>query len=123
MKSADSFKNVQQSEQEGLLHRITDRIRRTVELQEILNAVVLEVRNFLQTDRVMVYKFDEDESGEVIAESNEQGKLPCLLGLHFPASDIPLEAREMFLKTRQRSIVDVASGKIGLSPLDLSTLR
>lgn len=119
MKSADSFKNVQQSEQEGLLHRITDRIRRTVELQEILNAVVLEVRNFLQTDRVMVYKFDEDESGEVIAESNEQGKLPCLLGLHFPASDIPLEAREMFLKTRQRSIVDVASGKIGLSPLDL----
>lgn len=119
MKSADSFKNVQQSEQEGLLHRITDLIRRTVELQEILNAVVLEVRNFLQTDRVMVYKFDEDESGEVIAESTEQGKLPCLLGLHFPASDIPLEAREMFLKARQRSIVDVASGKIGLFPLDL----
>ncbi|RUT00334.1 hypothetical protein DSM106972_074620 [Dulcicalothrix desertica PCC 7102] len=119
MKSADSFKNVQQSEQEGLLHRITDLIRQTVELQEILNAVVLEVRNFLQADRVMVYKFDEDESGEVVAESNEQHKLPSLLGLHFPASDIPLEAREMFLKARQRSIVDVASGKIGLSPLDL----
>ena len=119
MKSADSFKNVQQSEQEGLLNRITDLIRRTVELQEILNAVVLEVRNFLQTDRVMVYKFDEDESGKVVAESNEQGKLPSLLGLHFPASNIPLEAREMFLKARQRSIVDVASGKIGLSPLNL----
>jgi light-regulated signal transduction histidine kinase (bacteriophytochrome) len=117
MKSADSLNNVQQtSEQEGLLYRITDQIRRTVELQEIFNAVVVEVRNFLQTDRVMVYKFDISESGEVIAESTQQ-KLPSLLGLHFPASDIPLHTREMFLLARQRSIVDVRSGRIGLSPL------
>jgi light-regulated signal transduction histidine kinase (bacteriophytochrome) len=120
MKSADSFKNVQQSEQEGLLYRITDRIRQAVELQETLNAVVVEVRNFLQTDRVLIYKFDQEGSGEVVGESVDQQRLPSLLGLHFPASDIPPEAREMYLKARQRSIVDVASGKIGLSPLDLS---
>ncbi|BAZ10327.1 multi-sensor signal transduction histidine kinase [Calothrix sp. NIES-4071] len=88
MKSADSFKNVQQSEQEGLVYRIIDQIRRTKELQEILNAVVVEVSNFLQTDRVIVYRFDREESGEVVAESIEQQRLPSLLGLHFPASDI-----------------------------------
>ncbi|MEA5581925.1 GAF domain-containing protein [Nodularia harveyana UHCC-0300] len=103
--------------QQNLLHRITHQIRRSLELQEILAATVAEVRLFLDTDRVMVYRFDADGSGEVVAESIHQQRLPSLLGLHFPADDIPLEAREMFLETRQRSIIDVTSGKIGLSPL------
>ncbi|WP_414563529.1 MULTISPECIES: GAF domain-containing protein [unclassified Anabaena] len=103
--------------QEGLLHRITKRIRRSLELQEILGDTVAEVRLFLATDRVMVYQFDADGSGEVIAESIHEQRLPSLLRLHFPADDIPLAAREMFLTVRQRSIVDVASGRIGLSPL------
>ncbi|GAX36916.1 GAF domain-containing sensor histidine kinase [Nodularia sp. NIES-3585] len=103
--------------QENLLHRITNQIRRSLELQEILAATVDEVRLFLATDRVMVYRFDADSSGEVIAESIHEQRLPSLLGLHFPANDIPAEAREMFLTARQRSIVDVPGGKIGLSPL------
>jgi light-regulated signal transduction histidine kinase (bacteriophytochrome) len=103
---------------ESLLHRTVNRIRQHLGLQEILAAAVLEIRSFLATDRVMVYRFDRDQSGEVIAESIYQERLPSLLGLHFPADDIPPLAREMFLKARQRSIVDVASQKIGLSPLD-----
>ncbi|MEO3705780.1 hypothetical protein [Trichormus azollae] len=39
------------------------------------------------------------------------------MGLHFPANDVPLSAKEMFLLTRQRSIVDVTMGMIGLSLL------
>ncbi len=104
-------------QQEGLLHRITNQIRRSLELQEILTATVAEVRLFLATDRVMVYQFDTDGSGKVVAESIHEQVLPSLLGLHFPADDIPPQAREMFLSVRQRSIVDVAGGKIGLSPL------
>jgi light-regulated signal transduction histidine kinase (bacteriophytochrome) len=103
--------------QDNLLHRITTQIRRSLELQEILAATVAEVRLFLETDRVMVYRFDPDGSGEVVAESIDEQRLPSLLGLHFPADDIPQQAREMFLTARQRSIVDVASRKIGLSPL------
>ncbi|MBE9197655.1 MULTISPECIES: GAF domain-containing protein [unclassified Nodularia (in: cyanobacteria)] len=103
--------------QENLLHRITNQIRRSLELQEILAATVDEVRSYLATDRVMVYRFEADGSGEVIAESIHEQRLPKLLGLHFPADDIPPDAREMFVAARQRSIVDVASGKIGLSPL------
>ena len=103
---------------EVLLHKITTCIRQSLELQEILSATVREMRSFLRSDRVMIYRFHADESGEVIAESIEPDCLPSLLGLNFPSDDIPLHARESFLKARQRSIVDLASEQIGLSPLD-----
>ena len=121
MTSTDKSTNLQQNfDQENLLHRMTNRIRRSLDLQEVLAATVEEVRSFLRTDRVKVYRFDADGNGEVIAESIHQQRLPSLLGLHFPASDIPPEARELFLSARQRSIVDVPKGEIGLSPLQSS---
>ena len=102
---------------ESLLHRMTKQIRRSLDLQEILTTTVSEVRLFLGADRVKVYRFDADGSGEVIAESIHEQRLPSLLGQRFPADDIPEGAREMFLLAGQRSIVDVANEKIGLSPL------
>ncbi|BAY86659.1 GAF sensor signal transduction histidine kinase [Calothrix parasitica NIES-267] len=104
--------------QEGLLHRIANRIRQSLELKEILNTMVAEVRDYLETDRVKVYQFNPDSSGVVIAESIHNNRLPSLLGLHFPADDIPPYARELFLRARQRSVVDVASAQIGISPLE-----
>ncbi|MEG4347215.1 EAL domain-containing protein [Microcoleus sp. A003_D6] len=94
-------------EQEILLNRITNRIRNSLELQEILTTTAREIRSFLGTDRVKVYRFGADGSGEVIAESTNGDSLPSLLGLRFPASDIPNSSREMLLKARQRVIVDV----------------
>jgi diguanylate cyclase (GGDEF)-like protein len=93
--------------QEILLNRITTRIRNSLELQEILTTTAREIRSFLGSDRVKVYRFDADGSGEVIAEAVNGDNLPSLLGLCFPAGDIPPSAREMFLKARQRVIVDV----------------
>ncbi len=107
-----------QLDREVLQHRITNRIRQSLDLQEILTATVAEIRSFLGTDRVMVYRFHPDNSGEVIAESIYQNRLPSLIGLNFPADDIPPEARERFVKQRVRSIVDVRSGTIGLSAVD-----
>jgi light-regulated signal transduction histidine kinase (bacteriophytochrome) len=101
--------------QSDLMNRIVDRIRRSLELPEILNATVAEIRSVLGTDRVMIYRFNTDNSGEVIAESLHNHSLPSLLGLHFPADDIPAHAREMFLKVRQRAIVAVAAQQIILS--------
>ncbi|AFY30766.1 ATP-binding protein [Calothrix sp. PCC 7507] len=103
---------------EALLHRMMNRIRQSLELPAILSGTVAEVRIFLGTDRVKVYRFDADASGEVVAESVDCDRLPSLLGQHFPAEDIPLAARELFLRARQRSIVDVAAQQIGVSPLD-----
>ncbi|PSF36065.1 diguanylate cyclase [Aphanothece hegewaldii CCALA 016] len=70
-----------------------------------------EVQSLLQVARVKIYRFSSDGSGEVIAESLVGNSLPSLLGLHFPASDIPPMARTMFLKARQRVIVDVVASR------------
>jgi light-regulated signal transduction histidine kinase (bacteriophytochrome) len=107
-----------ETSKEGLLHRIANRIRQSLELQEILDTTATEVRDYLKIDRVKIYRFNSDHSGVVIAESIAHQRLPSLMGLHFPADDIPPYARELFLKARQRSVVDVMRGEIGLSPFD-----
>lgn len=101
--------------QDNLLSHITERISHTPELSEILATTVVEIRRFLSIDRVKIYRFDPDGSGDVVAESINGDRLPSLLGLHFPASDIPPQARELLIKARQRIIVDVISGQKSLS--------
>ncbi len=101
-----------------LLNRMINRIRQSLELQEILSVSATEIRSFLQTDRVKIYRFAPDGSGQVIAESVDTNRLPSLLNLHFPAGDIPSHAREMFVKARQRSIVDVPTQRMTISRFD-----
>lgn len=105
-------------DREVLVRRITERIRQSLESEDILTCTVEEVRSFLKTDRIMIYKFSSDGSGEVVAESIDRHRLPSLKGLNFPADDIPPQAREMYVSLRQRTIVDVKSATIALSPLD-----
>ncbi|NJR66305.1 MAG: GAF domain-containing protein [Leptolyngbyaceae cyanobacterium CRU_2_3] len=102
---------------ESLLRRMTHRIRRSLELQDILSATAAEVRSFLGSDRVKIYQFNADGSGRVVSESIYQNRLPSLLGLNFPADDIPYHARQLFTDARVRSIVNVESRLIGQSPL------
>jgi signal transduction histidine kinase/DNA-binding NarL/FixJ family response regulator len=59
----------QQAEQDRLMSVITQRIRQSLNLTEILNTTVVEVRQLLETDRVLIYHFDADGTGKVIAES------------------------------------------------------
>jgi light-regulated signal transduction histidine kinase (bacteriophytochrome) len=121
MNREGSRQNLQEIlDKEILLHRITNRIRQSLDLSEILTATVTEMRSLLNTDRMMVYRFDSDGSGEVIAESVNQQRLPSMLGLHFPADDIPEHARELYRQARVRSIVDVSSQQIGWSSLNES---
>ncbi|BDA65837.1 hypothetical protein CAL7716_000030 [Calothrix sp. PCC 7716] len=103
-----------------LLHSINDRIRKLLELPDILKVVVEELRLFLTTDRVMVYKFHADNNGQVIAESINENKLPSLLNLNFPADDIPAHARELFVQSRIRSIVNVDTGQIAQNPVNVN---
>ena len=78
-------------------------------------------------DRVMLYRFLHDNSGEVIAES-AVGDLESYVGLRYPASDIPTQARELYLKNTIRIISDVADEGVEIlslkdfrhEPLDLS---
>jgi GAF domain-containing protein len=102
---------------ERLLQHITDRIRHSLELPEILSATVAEVSDYLKTDRIKIYRFDSDGSGEVVAECLRGDRLPSLMGLHFPADDIPESARQLFLKLGARSLINVETATIGLSPV------
>lgn len=106
----------QRLDREVLLQRITQRIRSSLDLQEILDATTTETRLVLGVDRVKIYRFNPDQSGTVIAESVEGKRLPSLLGLTFPADDIPPEARKRFITQRVRSIVSVRDRSIGVSP-------
>ena len=68
-------------------------------------------------DRTLVYRFDSDWNGEVIAESRSERATECFLGLSFPSSDIPARARTMFLRNRVRPVVDVAGDSVPILPL------
>lgn len=63
------------------------------------------IRGALGYDRVMIYRFDHDWHGEVIAEAR-QDDLEAYLGLHYPATDIPVQARALYLRNRVRQISD-----------------
>jgi light-regulated signal transduction histidine kinase (bacteriophytochrome) len=104
-------------QQEVSLQRAINRIRRSLDLKAILETTVEEVRACLGVDRVMLYQFHADASGAVVAEKIRDRCLPPLLGLNFPADDIPQWARDLYLKARQRSIVNVQEQQIGFSPL------
>ncbi|MDZ8222829.1 ATP-binding protein [Nostoc sp. ChiVER01] len=104
---------------EALLARMANHIRQSLNLQEILDATVVELRVFLQTDRTKVYRFDRDGHGHVVAEASAPNRLPSLLGLHYPSDDIPPQARALFVKARTRSIVNVSEQRIILNSLSV----
>ncbi len=94
----------------------------------LAQALAAQVRNLTGHDRVMVYRFDQDWNGEVIAEDRREDLEP-FLGLHYPAGDIPAQARRLYATSWTRVIADVAyepsplvsAGPPGRQePLDLS---
>ncbi|MBE9014094.1 GAF domain-containing protein, partial [Pseudanabaenaceae cyanobacterium LEGE 13415] len=104
-----------------LFGRIMCGIRRSQNLSEVLSATVGEVGQFLNCDRVKIYEFQPDETGCVVAEWIREQRLPSLLGLTFPADDIPPHARELFVKTRARSVVNLSERQIGQTGIDPTT--
>jgi light-regulated signal transduction histidine kinase (bacteriophytochrome) len=100
---------------DALINRITHQIRQSLELEEILKATAEEIRSFLETDRVKVYRFDPEGHGTVVAEARGGERLPSLLGLTFPAGDIPEEARRLFRLAQVRVIVDVEAQSRSIS--------
>ncbi|GAC1620646.1 MAG: hypothetical protein NVS9B10_02600 [Nevskia sp.] len=86
-----------------------------VSIALLSDAVVQSVRGMTGYDRVMVYKFDPDGHGEIIAEARD-AKLEPLLGHHYPSSDIPQRARELYVRNRVRVLVDVNYAPVPIVP-------
>ncbi len=72
------------------------------------NTTAKLIKEFYDYDRVMVYQFDSDWNGKVVSEACNP-ELERWLGLHYPASDIPQQARKLFLTQGVRIIADVNS--------------
>lgn len=77
-------------------------------LEELMENAAIQVKQIIHFDRVMIYRFAEDGHGEVVAEAKND-ELPPWLGLHYPASDIPKQARELYKLNLTRLIADVNS--------------
>ncbi|SCZ44681.1 GAF domain-containing protein [Pseudomonas oryzihabitans] len=69
----------------------------------IAKLAVREAKRISGFDHTMIYRFDEDGHGQVLAEECDPG-VPSYLGLRFPASDIPAQARRLYLANRIRVI-------------------
>ena len=76
------------------------------QMRQLLDNAAQQIKNLIGYDRIMIYKFLEDGHGEVIAEVKEEHLEP-FLGLHYPASDIPKQARELYKLNLTRIITDV----------------
>jgi two-component system, chemotaxis family, sensor kinase Cph1 len=85
---------------------LLDAIKTSGSLTDLCQSLAAYFRRTLRYDRIMIYRFDqEDYTGEVLAESLREWLEPYL-GLRYPASDIPPQARELYLKTPVRAIAD-----------------
>ncbi|MEB3278402.1 MAG: ATP-binding protein [Lyngbya sp.] len=89
--------------------------------QESTERLVCEIYQLTGYDRVMIYQFEEDGSGVVVAEAKKEGLEPYL-GLHYPTSDIPLQARKLYSLNWLRLIMDINYKPVDIVPV-LNPLR
>ncbi|OBH56995.1 histidine kinase [Mycobacterium sp. E2479] len=110
-----------------------EELNRAATLTELYATAARAVRDLTGFDRVMVYRYDEEYNGEVVAES-KRDDLNSFLGLHYPSTDIPAQARALYEKNWIRLISDVdytpaplipSIDPVSTTPLDLTyaTLR
>ncbi|MDJ0553676.1 MAG: EAL domain-containing protein [Microcoleaceae cyanobacterium MO_207.B10] len=111
-----------------LVRASTYKLQSASNFKELIGFVVTEIKKITEYDRVMLYKFDNEMNGSVIAEVKEKDLEP-FLGLHYPATDIPIQARELYTLNWLRLIPDInyqpveifpTNNPITNQPLDLS---
>jgi light-regulated signal transduction histidine kinase (bacteriophytochrome) len=100
-----------------LIKSMLTRMQRAATVAEVCDIAVQQLTDLIGFDRVMIYKFLQDGSGSVVAESHSSN-VPSFLGHHFPASDIPQQARTLYLKNWIRLIVDVHAQAARILPLE-----
>jgi chemotaxis family two-component system sensor kinase Cph1 len=100
----------------GLVRKTLTRFQQASSIKALSQAITEELRRITELDRVMVYYFHADDSGEVIAESKREDQASWL-GWRYPAHDIPRPAREIFKKIWSRPVPDVRAELFEMVPL------
>ncbi|GAA4399584.1 ATP-binding protein [Nibrella viscosa] len=99
-----------------LLAQSLSTIKASWSMDQLLDNAARQVKKITGYDRVMIYRFWPDWHGEVVAEVKEDNLEP-FLGLHYPASDIPRQARELYKTNRVRCISNVYQPDSALYPV------
>ena len=99
----------------SLVQPLIARVRRAKDIKAACDQAAMAIQVMSGFDRVMVYQFDEDGTGEVIAEKRKSSMEP-FLGLRYPASDIPKQARALYLRSTLRLIADVDGAVSPIAP-------
>jgi PAS domain S-box-containing protein len=110
----------QQTERLQLINGIAQRIRQSLNLKEILNTTVVEVKNLLSADRVIVYQFAADRSGKIVAESVAPG-WRVSLGAEIEDTCFKEGAGVDYLQGKKRAIANVDDA--GLTDCHLQLLK
>ncbi len=92
-----------------------EKLYETRNLKELFEIAALGIKRLTGFARVMIYRFHDDEHGEVVAEAKEE-ELEPYLHLHYPASDIPTQARRLYSLNRLRLIVDIDVPQVPITP-------
>lgn len=100
-----------QAARERLMSMIAQRIRQSLDLEAILNTTVVEVRQFLQVDRVFLFCFESDLSGSVIFES-VGAEWPSMLGRSFFDSCFSEDYVERYLQGRIHAVADINAARL-----------
>ncbi len=111
-KAGGASKDVDFARVQGLIARLKGKNR----VLDWANEAARCLRALTGFDRVMVYRFNHDQSGDIIAEAKLPQQAPYL-GLRYPASDIPKQARALYLRSTLRIIADVDAPTVSITPL------
>jgi light-regulated signal transduction histidine kinase (bacteriophytochrome) len=104
----------------GLTQAMIARVATSVGMDEFFQRAAQQMRGLTGHDRVLVYRFLDDGAGEVIAEAKSDD-IDSLMGLRFPESDIPAQARALYVKNRLRVIPDTRYTPVPIVPGVLSS--
>ncbi|MDB5205746.1 MAG: multi-sensor signal transduction histidine kinase [Flavisolibacter sp.] len=88
------------------MRRFAYHTERADNLKMLCQDIADETRKITGYDRVMIYRFDKEYNGEVFAESSI-GNIEPFLGLHYPHTDIPIQARELYLRNLVRMLTNI----------------
>ncbi|WP_194254206.1 histidine kinase dimerization/phosphoacceptor domain -containing protein [Gluconobacter cerevisiae] len=101
----------------GEIDRAADRFERCPDIASVCRHGATLFQSLTGFDRVLIYRFMEDGTGCVVGESRND-TFPSLMNHHFPASDIPAQARTLYVRNRIRVIPDITYEAAPIRPSD-----
>jgi len=96
----------QQTQRENLVNQIAQHIRESLNLEKVLVTTVADVKEFLQADRVLIYRIWEDGTGSAITETVSP-QYPTILGQTFPEEVFPIEYHQAYTLGKTRNITNI----------------